>query len=394
MRSRIIGIQSIVAAVAFHTESTRTTVRAAVDVFLVLSLLVAAAVPSAAQMPPPAVIVAPATMQAIDRGQTFNGRIVAEKKVELRARVGGLLEARSFIEGAPVKAGAMLFEIEPAPYQAALEEVDGKIQAAQAEKRLADLEVERQRELVARRTASQAQLDRAIANAGVQEGNLAQLEAARKSAALDLSYALITAPFDGRIGLASVDVGDYVNQGSGTLATLTSIDPIDVELHVAQSTVLDFEASLADGTFKNAPAATLTLSNGKTYETRGKLSFVDVSVATGTDTVTLRYRFENPAGRLLDGQLVGVSLEAQNDEPVLTVPVEALQRDQAGTFVMVVDAEDMVARRDVVVSRREGTVAIVAEGLKPGERVVTGGLNKIRPGIKVDAAPAPSPSGR
>ena len=365
--------------------------RLSVLAVLLLGGTLAQAVPALAQSPAaplPAVLVAKVTSEVLDQSETFNGRLVAKQKVDLRARVSGFVEERPFTEGATVAAGDVLFQLERAPYQASLTEIEGQIKSIEAEKTLADLEVARQTELLKRNTVSQAQVDAVVAQAGKIDGQLLQLQGSEQRANLDLSYTTIAAPFAGRVGLAAVDVGDYVDASSGSLATLASVDPILVQLSVAQSVLLDYKARQDAGDFAGPPAATLTLGNGEAYNEQGKLAFIDVAVSQSTDSVTLRYEFANPEGRLLDGQLVLVRLSAEAAEPVLTVPLQALQRDQTGTFVMVVGDDGTAARREVTVSRREGTVAAVASGLAEGERVIIGGLNKVRPGIKVDAAEA------
>lgn len=348
------------------------------------------AVPAVAQQqaPRPAVTVAPAEMTDLRVGATYTGRVSAEQKVDLRARVTGFLDEIHFTEGQDVKAGDVLFTIQPQAYEAGVVEAEGSVRAAEAERDLARLERDRKKTLVARQAVAQSELDVAEAQLHKVEGQLMQLNAALDQQRLQLSYTQVVAPFDGRTGLTAFDVGALVGPDSGPLVTLTRLDTVEVEAQVETARVLDFRAAEAAGRIKALPTVHLTLPNGAVYPLPGTLDFLATTVGMTTDTVTVRARFDNPDRMLLDGGLVTVALEQGDADLVLSVPQTAVQRDQLGPFVMVVDPDGKVEQRRVVVARTAQGRAVIESGLAKGEQVIVEGLNKVRPGAVVDAATA------
>ncbi|WP_205648527.1 efflux RND transporter periplasmic adaptor subunit [Acuticoccus kandeliae] len=343
--------------------------------------------PAAGQDAPlPAVVVAPAEIRELRPQAAFTGRLRAIQKVTIRSRVTGFLEKLAFEEGEHVEAHALLYQIEDQSYRATVEEIRGQITSAEALKSLAEIEVDRQRRLVERGTVAQAILDQAEARLGQAEGELTRLQAQLDKAILDLSYTEIKAPFAGVTGLSAVDVGAFVEPGTGTLTTLTRLDPMTVQFPVATAELLRYRAAVDRGEASEEASVQIELPDGTVYPSKGTINFIDAAVSPGTDTVTVRAVFANPDGRLLDGALVGVRLEAEQADRVLAVPQRAVQRDQIGTFVMVVDENGIVELRRVDVSSTTGGLSVIRDGLGNGELVVTDGINKIRPGIKVDAA--------
>jgi len=230
------------------------------------------------------------------------------------------------------------------------------------------------------------ELDRAVAEADSAAAQVKQLEAQREAAALNLSYTQIKAPFAGRVGLASADVGALVGPDSGPLLTLVRTHPMTVQFPVPERDLLALKTNDSQGDTTGVGSVTLTLADGTPYAEQGQLDFSDVTVSTGTDTVLIRAVFANDDGILRDGSLVRVTVEGASATPVLTVPQQAIQRDLLGAFVLVVDDAGVVSQKRVEVSRLTRGLAIVSSGLEPGERVITEGVNKARPGATVNAA--------
>ncbi len=327
--------------------------------------------------PPPAVTVVQAIAEDIRPTFRFTGRIEAVSKVDLRARVDGFLEKRLFTEGADVKEGDLLFVIEKGLYQAAVDEAKAGVATADASLKLADVDFDRQKELVQKSVGAQARLDEATAKQGEARGNVLAQKATLDKAQLNLGYTDIRAPIAGRIGRANIAVGNFVGPSTGALATIVSQDPIYVGFPVTQREILAYRKE------RNNPAEVvvyLQLADGSRYSQPGKLNFLDVTVNQGTDTVLVRATFPNLERTLVDGQLVAIVLEGGNVESALVVPGQALQLDQSGSFVLVVDKENKVQVRRVELGGPRGTNMILKKGLAAGERVVTEGIQRIRPG--------------
>jgi membrane fusion protein (multidrug efflux system) len=339
--------------------------------------------PAQAQGPAPAVTVVKIATEEVRPISTFTGRIEAKDKIDLRARVDGFLEKRLFTEGADVKEGDLLFVIEQGMYKAAVEEAKGGLARAEAALKLADLEVQRQQELVTRNVAAQAKLDEVTAKQGEARGDVLGQKAALERAQLQLGYTEIRAPLSGRIGRASMSVGNYVSAQSTTaLATIVSQDPIYVSFPITQREILAVRKSRPDGTTGGGAAWVIyvQLADGSRYAQPGTIDFLDVTVNQGTDTVQVRAVFPNPNRILVDGQLVTVLVEGSTGESLLLVPQQALQLDQAGSYVLVVDKDSKIQVRRIERGEDRGGRTIVRKGLEPGESVVIEGIQRVRPG--------------
>jgi membrane fusion protein (multidrug efflux system) len=338
-----------------------------------------------AAAPPPAVTVVKAMIEEVRPTSTFTGRVEAKNKVDLRARVDGFLEKRLFDEGADVKEGDLLFTIEKGLYQAAVDEAKAGVETAEATLQLADLELKRQSELVQRNVAAQAKLDEVSAKRGEAHGALLAQKAALEKAQLQLSYTDIRAPIAGRISRANVSVGNFVGPSTGPLATIVSQDPIYVSFPVTQREMLEFRNRGKEASDPSLVTVYLQLADGSRYPSPGKLDFLDVTVNPGTDAVLVRAVFENPERLLVSGQLVSVIAESGPGEKALVVPGQALQLDQAGAFVLVVDKDSKIQVRRVEIEGPRGTNMILRKGLEAGELVVTEGIQRVRPGQVVSA---------
>jgi len=334
--------------------------------------------------PPPAVSVIKVASTDVKPTAQFTGRVEAVSKVELRARVDGFLQKRLFREGADVKEGELLFVIEKGNYQAAVDQAKAGIVTAEATLKQADIEVGRQSELVQRNVGTQAKLDEVTAKQGEARGNLMAQKAGLEKAELSLSYTDVTAPVAGRIGKSNLSVGNFVGPNSGTLATIVSQDPIYVTFPVSQREILALRKQ-GDKANPGQFVMFVQLADGSRYAEPGKLSFLDVTVNQGTDTVQVRATFPNPDRVLVDGQLVSVVGEIGKGESTLVVPQQSLQLDQSGTFVLVVDKDKKVQVRRVETGQAVGTNIAVTKGLAADDLVITEGIQKVRPGQIVQA---------
>ena len=345
-----------------------------------------------AAAPPPAVTVAKVTLQAVTPASTFTGRVEAVDKVDLIARVSGFLEQRLFEEGRRVAKGDLLFAIEKAPYAAQIAQVKGAIASVKGTLELADVEVERYSELVQKKAVSQNDLDQRIAKQTQARGELLSQEAALQKAELDLSYTEIHAPISGRIGRANITVGNYVTPASGPLATIVSEDPIYVTFPVSIRQLIDIRED-AQSRGGNAADAKIRvrLADGSLLPETGVFNFADVQADPSTDTIAIRAQFPNSRELLVDGALVTAIVETAAPQQVVVVPQQALQVDQGGAYVLVVDAENKVAVRRFKSGPAVDGMVPIKEGLSEGERIIIDGVQKVRPGIVVaptEAAPA------
>jgi membrane fusion protein, multidrug efflux system len=347
---------------------------------------------SAAQSapPPPAVSVTPVVSRQVTETADYIGRITAIDKVDLVARVEGFLEERNFKEGQSVKKGELLFRIEQAIYKAAVEQARATLAKAQATEVNAKLQFDRGKELVRNQNIPQSTVDQREADERAAHAGVMEAQAALDQAEINLGYTEIRSPIDGRIGLAIVTQGNLVQPSSGRLATIVSQDPIYVLFQVSQRNLLDYFRRRPDEADKNAPVTVrIKLPNGTAYPHPGVANFLDVQVDPTTDTVALRATVPNPEHLLIAGGVVGVSVERGAPKSALTVPQSAVLLDQAGRYVLVVDAAKKVEQRRVTTGAEQGRDIVVTDGLKEGEQVIVEGIQKVRPGQVVTATVVP-----
>ncbi len=341
---------------------------------------------SGEQAPPkPKVTVVPVESKQVSEAEVFSGRVVPVNQVDILARVPGYVESIGFEEGGRVAKGDLLIQIEPDAYEAAITQIQGQIKSTQAAKTLADIELDRQQKLFEKDDVAENIVQKAQAQQGQVEGELLQLKGSLQNAQLNLSYTKIAAPFDGRMSFSSLSVGAYVNPGSGVLVNLASIDPIYVSFPVSETELLKFRAERSKNKGGPPLEIDLILADGTDYAHSGKVSLLDTSVQSGTDTIMIKATFPNPDGALLNDQLVRVKVVDQPQDKSLVIPTIALQRDQSGYFVLIVDDSGKVAKQEIDVARIAGTEAVVGSGLKEGDQVITEGLQRVHAGIEVDA---------
>lgn len=345
--------------------------------------------PTVAQVtaPPPTVSVVPVVSRQITETGSFIGRVSAINKVDIVARIRGFIEERTFVEGQQVKIGDLLFRIEQATYKAAVEQQRANLAKAKAVEVNAALQLRRAQALVRDQNIAEATVDQRLADHAAAQADVMQAQAALDQAEINLGYTEIKSPIDGRIGLAQFTVGNLVDPSSGKLATIVSQDPIYVIFQPSQRDVLAYKQRIAESPDKNRHLTIhIKLPNGKSYPTPGLSNFLDVQVDPNTDTVAVRAQVPNPEGLLVPGGVVGVTVERGAPHSALTVPLSAVQLDQAGRYVLVVDEAKKVELRRVTTGVEQGKDVVVSDGLKEGEQVIIEGIQKVRPGQVVTAS--------
>jgi membrane fusion protein, multidrug efflux system len=339
--------------------------------------------------PPPAVLIAPAELRSMTKQAEFVGRAEALEKVDLRARVTGFLGPRLFKDGDDVKEGQVVFTIEKEPFEAAVDQRKAQLAAAKAKLANADQQMARTAELTRKGNAPVAQLDQRTAEQGQAKAAVMEAEANLRDAEIQLSYTEIKTPISGRIGRAAVSPGNLVGPDTGVLVTVVKDDPMQVLFSVTQRELL--EARDSDVTAK--VRARVRLADGSIYSERGRIDFLDVQVNPRTDGQTVRAMFPNPDDILTTGQTVRVIIEEKGGDKVVVIPESAIAIDQTGPYVFVIGKDDKVEQRSISLGTRRAGLAVVDEGVKPGERVVVQGQQRIRAGMTVAPQLAASPAG-
>ncbi|NQD80347.1 MexC family multidrug efflux RND transporter periplasmic adaptor subunit [Pseudomonas sp. CrR14] len=314
------------------------------------------------------------------------GRIEPVRVAEVRARVAGIVLKRTFEEGADVKAGDLLFQIDPAPFKAALSRAEGELARAEAQLFQAQATVKRYEPLVKINAVSQQDFDVARAAMQSAQADKRSAQANVETAKLDVGYAQVRAPIAGRIGRAQVTEGALVGQGETTLlARIQQLDPVYADFSQPAADALRLRAAIADGKVSSDGDKTLSLRvDGTDIESKGTLLFTDISVDRSTGQIALRGRFDNPNGVLLPGMYVRVRTPQGLDQDAILVPQRAVQRSADGkASVMVLGAENTVEPRPVTTGAMQGARWQITEGLKAGDQVITSSLTAIRPGAKV-----------
>lgn len=347
--------------------------------------------------PPPLVSVATVTRRDVPVYSEYSGTLEGYVNAEVRARVEGLLLRQTYTEGAPVKAGQQLFQIDPQPYEAAKLQAEGNLAQAKAALQKASADVERDTPLVEKQAVSKQDLDNAIAAKASAVGQVAAADGQLRTALLNLGYARVVAPIDGIAGIAQVRVGNLVGQGQPTLlATISNVDPIRLGWPLAErdyislaSRIAEFERARAEGAPMPAdtPIFQLVLADGSVFPYKGRVELVASEVNAATGTLTVQALFRNPEGLLRSGQYGRVRIH----EPIahaIAIPGRAIAQIQGQDQVGVVQPDDKVALRPVKLGPKSGAFVVVREGLTEGERIVIDGMGKLRAGEAVKTKPA------
>jgi membrane fusion protein, multidrug efflux system len=327
-----------------------------------------------------------AERRPISQSRDFVGRVEAIDRVSVQARVTGYLEAILFTEGDFVKQGDPLYQIERGLFQAAVEQAQGTLERSKAAKTLTQIQLQRAEELLARNAGTAVARDQALAADQQAEGQILSDQANLDNANINLGYTDIRAPISGKISKSNITVGNVVGPSSGVLTVIVSQDPMYVTFPVSQREFLNLQASGKQVNPEDIEVR-IRFANGVTYNQVGTISFVDVMVDRATDTVLVRAKMANPDGVLVDGQLVTVTVQANQPQERVTIPQAALIADQQGIYVFVVEDGKAVVRR-VKTGAEDGPDIVVNDGLKGGEQVIVEGLQSIRPGQPVQATPA------
>ena len=357
--------------------------------------------PSQANQPAPAAArpapeVAVVTMQEREVRLTSElpGRTAVYQVAEIRPQVGGIIQKRAFTEGAEVRAGDLLYRIDPSTYEVAVARAAAAVAKAKAELEPARLKAVRYADLIRTKAVSQQDHDEVQAALALAKANVSSAQAELEAARIDLERTSVVSPISGRIGRASITPGALVTANQAlALATVQQLDPIYVDLTQSNVEMLRLKRALESGSIQSAgEAATrvrLILEDGTAYAHEGTLQLAEASVDQSTGAVTLRAVFPNPKRDLLPGMYVRAVVEEGVLAKTLLVPQQAVVRNAQGqAMAMVVDAADTVAARPLELDRAVGGDWIVRQGLASGDRVVVEGLQKARPGTQVRVAQA------
>lgn len=357
--------------------------------FGLLSLALTACGEKKAQVAPPAPAVSVYSIESQPIGgyREFVARTEAFKEANLRARVEGELIERHFREGSNVEKGQVLLRIDPAAYEAALSAAKADLSSKKSGEDNARRNLKRANELIEDGYISQSDFDRLTTEESQAKSAVKSAEAALEKAELDLSYTTITAPFSGRVGKVNYNIGNIVGPTSNALATLVVNDPIFVNFQVEESYYISYLQK-----HQNARAdkdvdvdLSLRLPNNSEYPEKGEVNFSDTKIEEGMGTVELRSIFPNPNNLILPGLFVTLTVESQNKVEMALIPQAAVQENQQGKFVLVVDENNEVKQRHVVLGRRINAMWVVEKGLSVGEQVIIEGLQKVRAGVVVKA---------
>jgi len=344
------------------------------------------------KMPPPEVGVITAQPQNSPLTRDLVGRLSAFRSADVRARVAGVLLKRDYDEGTNVKRGQLLFQIDPAPLKAALNAAQASLAQAQATWTNNKVTAQRVRELAPKGYVSKSDLDNALA---AERSSAAAVQAARanvETARINLGYANVTSPIDGRAGQQQVTEGALVGNGEATLlTTVDQIDPLYVNFTMSVDSLEQMRRAQSSGNVTladpNKASVQITMPDGSVYAESGVLDFSDTTVNPATGSVNLRAKVPNPKHSLLPGMYVTLKANLGQQHKVFLVPQQAVQRDTVGAYVMTVGADGNVVRKDVATADMVGGNWVINDGLAAGDQVVVSGIQNVKAGAPAKASP-------
>ncbi len=338
--------------------------------------------------PPPAVVVAEVVQKSVPIYGEFVAQTDARETVEIRARVQAFLAAQHFTEGTIVRKNQLLFTLDKREFEAKLQQAKAELEIAMARLGKAETDERRLKPLAERKAVPQQDYDNAAANLLSAQANVSAARAQVVAAELDLSYTNIRSPITGLIGKRLVAPGNLVGKSDATLlTTVSTIDPIRVNATISEAEYLRFFARRREGG-SEAQSMELILADGSVFPSKGKLVIVDRAVDAKTGTLEFFTEFANPDGQLRPGQFGRIRAVVETARDAIVVPKRAVQEIQGMQTVLVVGADNMVALRTIQPGETVGDLLIVRQGLKPGERVIVDGIQKARPGSKVNPTTA------
>lgn len=356
-----------------------------------------ASAPAPVVPPPPEVGVITVALGEVAMVEELPGRVEASRVAQVRARAAGIVLSRQFREGADVKAGQLLFTIDPAPYEAALASARAGLARAQANLSQSSALAERYRPLVAANAVSKQDFANAVASQKQAEAEVLAGQAAVQTAQINLGHTSVTAPISGRIGRALVTEGALVGQGEATpLGIIQQIDPVYINFTQSANEALRLRRDFEQGRLKRAAGSeaalvTVILDGGAVHPQTGRLLFSDLTVDQGSGQVTLRAEVPNAGGLLLPGLYVRVRLEQAKASNAVLLPQQAVTRATQGDTVLVVGTDGKVSARPVKVGGSNQGQWLVLDGLRAGEQVIVDGFQKLRPNQPVKAVPWSAP---
>lgn len=369
-------------------------IRFAVSTAALIMLIARGSAEAQTSVPPPAVIFVPVAVKDVAPQYSFIGHVMAIQSVQAVPRVTAFVDNVLVKDGSDVSAGQVMFQLQKAEYEATLQSAQGQLASAQAALRLAQISYQRAAELAKRDVASQATLDQATATRDQDQAAVVSAQGNVAQAALNLSYCTISAPISGRVGRVTLTKGNLVTPSTPALITINELSPIRVVFAVSYRQIVAFEArAQAAGRPRGAKLAVqLKLPDGSEYNHPGAIAFQDNQVDSATGTVNVYADFPNPDGLLLPGAYVNVEVRRAAPEVRPMVPVEAVQTEETGSFVLVIGPDDKVKRQAVTLGPQIAQDFVVEKGVSEGDRVVVAGIQKVRPGELVNPVPAPPAS--
>jgi len=350
--------------------------------------------PKPPPMGPPAVSVMTVQAQPVKLESDLPGRTSPYKISDVRPQVNGIIQKRLFVEGSNVKAGQVLYQIDPAPYQAAYDQAVAQLANARASLVTAKLKSDRYAEMVKINAVSHQDADDAKAASDEAAANVQQQEAAVETARINLGYTKVTAPISGRIGISAYTQGALVTNGqTNALSTIQTLDPIYVDVTQTAAELLTLKDAMAKGGTSSSASVHLQLGDGRDYPLEGRLQFTDVTVDQSTGSVTLRAIFPNPNGELLPGMYARAKVTEGVDPNGVLAPQQAVTRDARGRpTALVVDAKGNAELRTLDIGEAVGNQWRVTSGLNPGDRLIVVGGANAKPGQPVKVVPASAPA--